>query len=255
MRHNVNDLKSGQGQLTSHRRVPGVRLAWTVVGAVLLASVGAVGAQPAGGEDKVVALKQSLQTGLAELKKYEWVETTTISIKGEQKSETQNRCYYGVDGQVQKIPYNPAAQKKAPRGIRGKVVKNKKEGMADYMEAAVALVKQYVPPDPARIQAVKEAGKMSISMLAPDRHRFQFGDYFKTGDVLSVDLDPTTNRLLELNVASYLDKPDDAVHLNVTMTTLADGALYASKIVLNGESKKIIVEVQNTGHRLAAPGQ
>ena len=58
------------------------------------------------------------------------------------------------------------AEKKAPRGVRGRVVKRKKEDMADYMADAVALVKEYVPPDPARIQAVKDAGKLSVNPLA-----------------------------------------------------------------------------------------
>ena len=71
--------------------------------------------------------------------------------------------------------------------------------------------------------------------------------------MLSVDLDPTTNHLLGLHVASYLDKPDDAVTLDVTMATLQDGALYASEVVLDGESKSIKVDIRNTGHRLMNP--
>ena len=67
--------------------------------------------------------------------------------------------------------------------------------------------------------------------------------------MLSVNVDPTTNQVLGLQVASYLKKPDDAVTLDVTMTTLQDGALYASEIVLDGESKSIKVNIQNTGHR------
>jgi hypothetical protein len=210
-------------------------------------------AQEAGGGDKVAALKQSLQAGMAALRKYEWVETTTLSHKGEQRSAKQNRCYYGADGELQKTPIDTGqaeAEKKAPRGIRGKVVKNKKEDMADYMADAVGLVKQYVPPDPARIQAVKDAGKLSVNPLSSDRVQLQFRDYLKAGDVLSVNLDPTTNRLLGLQVASYLKKPDDAVTLDVTMTTLEDGALYASEIILDGESKHIKVDIRNTGHRV-----
>ena len=68
--------------------------------------------------------------------------------------------------------------------------------------------------------------------------------------VLSMDFDPTKGSLLGLQVASYLDKPGDVIKLDVTMTTLPDGALYASKIVLDGESKKIKVDIQNAGHRV-----
>jgi hypothetical protein len=51
--------------------------------------------------DQVAALKQSLQQGLAKARQYEWIETTVISLKGEEKARTQKRCFYGPDGKVQ----------------------------------------------------------------------------------------------------------------------------------------------------------
>ena len=49
-------------------------------------------AQAAGGgaQDRVAALKQSMQDGQAKLRQYEWVETTIISLKGEEKARKQN---------------------------------------------------------------------------------------------------------------------------------------------------------------------
>jgi hypothetical protein len=66
---------------------------------------------PAGGgaPDAVAALKQSMQQGMALARKYEWVETTIISLKGEEKARKQNRCYYGADGKVQKISLDQAS--------------------------------------------------------------------------------------------------------------------------------------------------
>ena len=34
---------------------------------------------------------------------------TTILMKGEEKGKKQNRCYYGADGKVQKIPIEQQA--------------------------------------------------------------------------------------------------------------------------------------------------
>ena len=50
--------------------------------------------------DRVLALKQSLEKDQGELRKYEWIETTVISYKNEEKSSTQQRCYYGADGET-----------------------------------------------------------------------------------------------------------------------------------------------------------
>ncbi len=223
-----------------------------LLAAALLAWGGpAVGQDAAAAADKVAALKQSLQSGMAAVRKYEWVETTTLSLKGEQKSKKQNQCYYGADGVLQKIPTGGGqAEAKSPGGIRGKIAANKKEEMADYMEAAVKLIKEYVPPDPAQVQKVKDAGKLSFTPLAADKLQLQFHDYHKAGDILSVYLDPTTNHLLGLRVSTYLEKPDDKVTLDVTMNTLSDGAVYPSAIDFDGYSKEIKVEVRNTGHRL-----
>ncbi len=79
-----------------------------VAAAVIACSLGGAlraqqpAAQPAGGaQDHVAALKTSLQQGLAKARQYEWVETTIISLKGEEKARKQNRCYYGADGKLQ----------------------------------------------------------------------------------------------------------------------------------------------------------
>ena len=67
-------------------------------------------AQAGGAQDHVAALKQSMQQGMGLARKYEWIETTTIILKGEEKGKKQSRCYYGADGKVQKIPIDQPAQ-------------------------------------------------------------------------------------------------------------------------------------------------
>ena len=66
-----------------------------------------------GAQDSVAALKQSMQQGQAKIRQYEWVETTIISLKGEEKARKQNRCYYGADGKVQKVPLDQRAGRRA----------------------------------------------------------------------------------------------------------------------------------------------
>src|SRR5262245_22915551 len=98
--------------------------------------------------ERVLALKQSLERDQAELRKYEWIETTAISLKDEEKSRTEKRCYYGADGKLQKVPVS-ATQANMPGGLRGRKSARKKEEITDYMQRAAGLIQQYVPPDPA----------------------------------------------------------------------------------------------------------
>jgi len=206
-------------------------------------------------QERVAALKQSMQESQTKLRQYEWIETTIISLKGEEKARTQKRCYYGADGKLQKVPIGtpaPAQQPPAGGGRRGrvkaKVVENKKDEMKDYMERAAALVQQYVPPQPADIQRAKDAGKVTANPAGPGLVRLEFPDYLKPGDRLSIDVDAAANQLRGLTVASYLDQADDAVALAVRLGTLGDGTSYTAQTTLDAAAKKIRVVIQNAGH-------
>jgi hypothetical protein len=213
----------------------------------------------AGGKaDAVAALKQSLQQGLAKAKQSEWVETTIISLKGEEKARKQSRCYYGADGKVQKIPIEqPAAQQKEQGGragrrggaVKEKIVANKKDEMQDYMTKAAALTQSYVPPDPVKIQAAKDAGRVTVTPQAGGAVCVAISQYLQPGDALTIGLDPAAGKLLSLAVNTYLEKKEDTVTLDVKMNTLADGALYAAESKLDAKAKNITVVIQNAGLR------
>jgi hypothetical protein len=205
----------------------------------------------------VAALKQNLAESQKRLRQYEWIETTAISLKGEEKSRKQQRVYYGADGKLTKLPLGePPAPAPPPqgRGSRGgrlkeKVVENKKSEMQEYMEKAAALIQQYVPPDPAQIQKVKDAGHMLLRPEPDGKVRVEFRDYVQPNDQLAIDVDAKAALLSALSVATYLEKPEDAVTLNVRFATLADGSSYTAQTALEAKAKNIRVVVENSGHR------
>ena len=242
-------------------RVLGVALLGGAVS--VITPLGAQQPPAAGQPDPVAALKQSIGEGTKKLAQYEWVETTVIKLKGEEKGRKLNRCYYGADGKVQKIPMDqpapPAAEQSGGRrGRRGggavkeKVVENKKDEMQEYMQQAAALIHSYVPPAPAQIQAVKDGGRLTANPESGGKLRIEMKQYLKPGDSLTIDLDTAANRLLGLGVNSYLDKPDEPVTLAVQMNTLPDGALYSAQTVLDATAKNIEVVITNSGHKPVA---
>jgi hypothetical protein len=203
-------------------------------------------------QQRVAALKQSVASDQQIIRQYEWIETTVISLKGEEKARLQKRCYYGAEGSLQKVPVSESPQTKK-RGLRGRVIEKKKEELTDYMKQAVALVKTYVPPDPGRIQAVKDAGKVSLDLPGGGHGaRVNLRDYAKPGDVLSVEVDPASNRLMGLTVATYLDDAKDAVTLDVRFLSLQDGTGYPANEVLDAKAKNLLVNVTNSGYRKSA---
>ena len=204
--------------------------------------------QPTAAE-RTAMLKATMASSQALLKPYEWIETTVVSLKGEEKSRLLNRCYHGADGKVQKVPLTaPPPAKKKP-GLRGKIAESKKEEMVDYMKEAVALVKLYMPPEPVLIQKAKDAGKVSISPQPGQRVRLTFADYLKAGDSLALDVDLANNRPLEAKVSSYLDSQKEPVTLDVRFGTLDNSATYAANVVLEAKGKNLKVTVENSGYR------
>ena len=226
----------------------GIVTAWSLAGT----------AQTAPSPDQIVAsLKQNLGESQKRLRQYEWIETTAISLKGEEKSRKQQRVYYGADGTLTKTPIGAAPAPQAPQssGRRGggrlkeSIVENKKDEMQEYMERAVALIHKYVPPDAALIQKAKDAGRMQVQPVQAGIVRAGFKDFVQPGDAMGIDVDANALLLSALTVSTYLDKKEEAVTLDVRFGTLADGTSYTAQTTLDAAAKNIRVVVQNAGHR------
>jgi hypothetical protein len=219
----------------------------------------------AGSQDRIAALKESIAQNQAALKTYKWTEATEISLKGEVKKTEQKACQYGPDGKVQKTPISGGDQaakeeKDSGRGgrrggglIKKAIVENKVEDMKEYMEKAAALVHEYVPPDPQKIQAAAAAGKISTQPASGQGvSTITIKDYVKAGDKLILGFDPVAKKLRSYQVQSYVEKPkDDAVNLAVTFASLADGTNYPQQTVLDVKAKNLTVKMVNSGYAKA----
>ncbi len=217
--------------------------------ALVLLSGSLAFAQPPTTQERVLALKASLMASQAILKQYEWVQTTIVSVKGEEKSRQMDRCYHGADGKVQKIPLTRPPQPEKKRGLRGRIVQAKTEEMTDYMKDAVALVSQYVPPQPALIQRAKDGAKVTVQPLPGQKARLTFTDYLKPGDSFALELDLASNRPLTAKVSTYLDTKADVVTLDVRFNTLDNNATHASTVNLAAPTKNLKVTLENSGYR------
>ena len=214
-------------------------------------------------QQKVAAIKESIAKNQAQLRQYTWTETTQISLKGEVKKEEQKQCQYGPDGKVQKTPIeNPASsqtsQQQSGTGRRGgrikkEIVEKKVGELKDYMEKVGALVHEYVPPDPEKIQMAQAAGNVSVQPASTDAATLTIKNYKKEGDSVDLGFDTNTKKVRSYNVHTYLENPkDDPVTLAVSFATLPDGTNYAQRTVLDAPAKKIQVNTTNAGYKKQA---
>jgi hypothetical protein len=203
-------------------------------------------------QQKLAAAKQNAARNQQALRSYGWIEKVELSLKGEVKNTAVNSCRYGADGKVQKtaVVEPPPPEKK--RGLRGKVIAKKTSEMKAELEAATALVHQYVPPDPGMMQVVMNAGTASLAQAGPGVLVLKFPGYVKPGDALSLTFDSTVKSLRQLDVATYLDTPESPVTLRVAMQSLPDGTRYPGSVVLGMPARQIEVRITNSNYQRLA---
>lgn len=216
---------------------------------LLVSTVSAQGTDP---KQAMVKIKQNLGASMKALTAYEWMETTTIFKDGEAKSKLQKKCSYGADGKLVKVPVtDPSeAKDKAPRGVRGKIVENKKEEMGDYVEKCVAKIHEYLPPNSEKLQSIYNSGKANVQVLEPNKkYKFEFPDYLQAGDKLGVSVDMEKGLLGGIGVNTYVDSPNDKVGLQLRYLLLGDGTEYPAETVLEMPAKGLKIVINNEGHK------
>jgi hypothetical protein len=169
---------------------------------------------------------------------------------------------YGPDGKVLKVPVPgqaapQQAQRQAGGGRRGRlkeaIVENKVEDLKDYMEQAAALIHQYVPPEPQKIQEAQRAGNVSVQP-AGGVTTLNVKSYVKPGDSLVLGFDPAAKAIRSYAVQSYVEKPKgDDLNLTVKFNSLPDGTTYPETVVLDVTAKKVVVNITNSGYKKATP--
>lgn len=220
-----------------------------IAGLFVGASVSPAVAQQPTPQERIAALKASMAASKEILRQYEWMQTTIVSVDGEEKSREMDRCYYGADGKLQKVPVTTPPPQKELRGIRGRIAERKQEEMKEYTAQVVALIKEYVPPDEKRMEGARAAGKVSVQPLPEQKARLTFSDYFKVSDSLALDIDLANNRPVAAKVATYLEAQDQPITLQVKFGSLPNSATYASSITLDAKEKDLRVVVENSGYR------
>ena len=159
----------------------------------VLASVCVLYAQE-GLQQQVGQLKESMAKNKQALAQYTWVETVTISLKGQEKKQQHFQVQMGPDGKPQKtsLDSEPAAQSQQSGGrgghLRQRVVEKKKEEYEDYAERMKALAGQYVPPDKDLIETAYAKGNISMNP-GPGGVKLVIHDYVKPGDSMTLSID------------------------------------------------------------------
>jgi len=219
-----------------------------IIGAITLLAASPVFSQNPELQQKLAAVKQAAAENKQKLLQYQWSETTQLTLKGDAKPPTKNSCQYGPDGKIQKTAVGPPPEPPSGGRMKQKIVAKKKAELKDYMQDVKAVLGMYAPPDPQKMQAAYQAGKVSLNPT-PGSVNLVFTDYAQPGDKMTLTFDTATKKITGLNISTYMGEEKDAVMLKVQMGTLPDGTSYEQQTVLNATAKQLEVTTTNSNYQ------
>jgi len=207
-------------------------------------------------QQKVAELKQAMAQNQQALAQYQWNETMTISLKGEEKKQEHFQVRLGPDGKPQKTSLDPPPSSSSDSGggrrgrLKEHVVEKKKEEYQDYANQIKSLIQQYLPPNKETLQQAFQAGNVTLgSAGAPDEYALNVANYLKQGDKMIIAFNKEQHAISSITLASYLNDPKDAVNVNVSFSSIPGGPNHIDSETINGVSKQLTIAVQNSNYQ------
>jgi hypothetical protein len=201
-------------------------------------------------QQKIADVKMAAATNKQALAEYTYVQTTTISLKGEVKKVTHDQVVTGPDGKPQKTSLDPPPAPPSGGRLKQKVVEKKKDELMEYADSIKALIQQYVPPDKGLIQQAAAQGNIMMGPAgSPGVFNLVISNYVKQGDKMTLAVNKAAGGLQSISIATYLNDPSDAVTVNVQFATIPGGPNHPDTATINGVSKQLTIVNQNGSYR------
>jgi hypothetical protein len=203
-------------------------------------------------QQRLAEVKQAMAQNKQALAQYTWIEQVTISLKGEQKKQEHFQVRLGPDGKPQKTSLDAPAQPQESGGrLKKRIVEKKKEEYKDYADQMKSLAQQYVPPDKDMLQQAYQQGNITLGSVPenPNAVKLVIKNYLKQGDSMTLTFDKAQKELLQVQIASYMDDPKDAMNLTVQFSKLPNGPNHVASMVIDGVGKELNVATQNSNYQ------
>jgi len=189
---------------------------------------------------------------------YQWIETVTLTVDGNTRAPRRYLCSYGPDGKLQRTPLDAESRQSEGQGgamrlrggglIRMAVAKRKKEKYQKEIAQIRALVRLYMPFDPAKLRAAAAAGQIVLDHSGTSESAFVITSYAKQGDQFRITVNRSTMRVAAVSVKSWLNKPKDSVTGQVQFGQLPDGTVYPALTTVNAPSEKLSITMGDSDY-------
>jgi hypothetical protein len=192
---------------------------------------------------KVAALKQAISNNMQMLAQYTWQQQETVSVKGDVKQQNQYQVQIGSNGKPQKSLESVPDSSGRRHGIKHLLTQDYEQ----YGQQIAALAQSYAQPSPGKLQQLYQQGNVTLgSAGAPGTVALVIHNYVKQGDKVTIVFNQAQKAIQNINVATYLSGPSDAVTIAALFGQLGDGTNYVSNLTVNGSSKSLTVQDVNS---------
>ena len=200
---------------------------------------------------EVVLVRDEVTRSLQALQHYTWTERTDVSVGGKPKSSATFLCHYDGSGELIRKPVSDNSKKPANQFSNRPVVR-KRADLEDYIDRALASMRDYLPLKPDRIQYMLEHNQVAYTKSGQNKAEFRISSYFQDGDSIVFTCDPVSKAMLQLNVATTLGSPKDPVTMEALFETLPDGITHLANATLNATRRKVQVNRTNFSYTKSA---
>lgn len=129
-------------------------------------------------------------------------------------------------------------------------MEEKKEAYEDYAKEIGDLAQNYMHQEPGKLQQLYEQGNVLFgSAGAPDEIRLVINNYVKQGDSVTIIYSQPQLAVQSIQISSYLSDPSDAVKISAQFARLPNGPNHPYDVLVNGVSKQLTVEMQNSDYQ------
>jgi hypothetical protein len=202
-------------------------------------------------QQRLADIKKAAAANKQSLARYTWQEQQTISIRGEVRKTELFQVHLGADGKPQKTPLsNGPSSNTGGRRFKRRIEEKIAAEYEQYAQQIEALAQSYAQPDPQRFQQSYDRGNVTLASAgAPGEIRLMITNYMKPNDSVGIVFNQVQKAILSLQISSYLDNPSDAVKISAQFSKLPDGTNHVSSMSVNGVSKQLLIQDQNTNYQ------
>jgi hypothetical protein len=222
-----------------------------VTAAIVFASlmVSSAAAQDQQIQQRLAELKESAARNKQALAQYTWREQQTIAIKGNVKDTKLSQVHIGPDGKPEKAEVENMPQSSGGRqhGLGHHIKEKKGEEYKEYGQQIAALAQQYAQLDPERLQQAFQQGNVMLGPAgAPGEVKMVISNYIKPNDKVTLVFNREHKAIENLDIATYLSDPKDAVTISALFSQLPDGTNHVASMKVNGVSKNLLITTENS---------